>query len=62
MVDLRKCSQFVTAVVSGVYNVNLWIINANLQFSVVVPVVLLFKCTEVADHMTWLSYVSQKKR
>lgn len=37
----------------GVYNVNSWILNGHVQFSVVVPEMFVFVlCTEVGDHMT----------
>ncbi len=40
MVSVLCCGQIVTGIDSGrVYNVNSWILNVNLKFSVVIPVV-----------------------
>ncbi len=44
MVSVLSCGQVVTGIVSGrVYNVNSWILNVHLQFSVVVPVIFVLK-------------------
>ncbi len=49
VVSVLYCGQIVTGIVSGrIYNVNSWILNVNLQFSVVVPVIFVNKCTNLA--------------
>ncbi len=44
MVSVLYCGHIVTDIVSGRgYNVNSWILNVHLQFSVVVPVIFVLK-------------------